>query len=156
MPTEPVSPKPGRETVLDGRGRILDRCQAGLRPGRPVRGVDLEPLHVVEIEDDAVVDRAVTGGAVTAAANGELDAVIAREVHDGHDVVGVCHADDRGRPPIGGGRDEDGPGRLVIRVFRADDPAADRGLQVRDGDGCCRLLHRTTPLPSGGYGLVVP
>ena len=149
-------PEAGRETVLDGRGRVLDRGQAGFRPGGPVRGVDLEALHVLEIDDDAAVDGAVSGCAVTAAANSQLDAVIAREVHDGGDIVGVRHADDRRGTPFGGNWDEDGSGRVVVGVFRADHPAADRGTQVRDGDGCCRLLHRTTPLPSGGHGLVVP
>ena len=149
-------PEPGRETVLDRRGRVLNCGQAGFRPGSPVRGVDLEALHVMEIDDDAAVDRAVAGGAMTAAAHGQLDAVIAREVHDAHDVVGIRDAHDGRRPTIGGGRYEDGSGRVVVGVFRADHPAADGRTQVGDGDRCCRLLHRTTPLPSGGYGLVVP
>ena len=149
-------PEAGRETVLDGFGGILPSGQAGLGPGGPVRGVDLEALHVAEIDDDAAVDRAVAGRAVAAAPNGQLDAVIARVVDDGRDVVGVRHADDRRWAAIGGNGDEDRPGRVVVLVVRADDAAADRGPQVRDGDGCCRLLHRTTPLPSGGYGLVVP
>ena len=53
-------PEAGRETVLDGLGDLASG-QAGLGPGGPAVGVDLEALHVAEIDDDAAVDRAVAG-----------------------------------------------------------------------------------------------
>ena len=48
--------------------------------------VDLERLHVREVEHDAAVGDAVAGDAVAAAADGELQPGLARERDDARDV----------------------------------------------------------------------
>ena len=77
IPTEPVSPKP----VARPCSTVAAEYSPAVRPvsAQAVRfaGVDLEALHVAEIDDDAAVDRAVAGRAVAAAPNGQLDAVLA-------------------------------------------------------------------------------
>ena len=84
----------GREAVLGRRGGVLAGAQAGLRPGEPTGGVDVEALHQAQVEDDAALGRAVAGQAVGAAADGQLEAGLAGE-HDGpRDVGGRRGLDD--------------------------------------------------------------
>ena len=96
IPTEPVSPNPvatPRSPAIDG---VVARRQAGLGPGGPLVGVDLQRGHVAQVEHDPAVDRGVPGAAVPAAADGQLRPGLARVRHDPADVVVVRHAGDRG------------------------------------------------------------
>ena len=64
-------PKAGRQVVGRGRGRVLTGGQAGLGPGGPALDVDVERLHVAQVEHDPVVDDGVSCRAMAAAADGK-------------------------------------------------------------------------------------
>ena len=72
MPTEPVSPKPGREPVLARRDGERAGGEARARPGRAPGGIELERAQRREVDHDAAVADAVARGAVAAAADREL------------------------------------------------------------------------------------
>ncbi len=127
-------PEAGREVMGRRRGRVLTGGQSGLGPGGPPVHVDLERLHVAQIEHDAVVDHGVSRAAVAAAADREREPGLAGEVDDMGDIVGVGWPDDDHWPAIDATRD-DGPGLVVLGVVRRDHPAADGGTQARDGEG---------------------
>ena len=55
MPTEPGVAEPGREAVRARRGRVLARGQAGLGPRGAPLDVDVQRLHVREVEHDPSV-----------------------------------------------------------------------------------------------------
>jgi hypothetical protein len=120
-----------RETVGIGGGRDVDGRRAGLGPGRPRRRVDLDLVHVAEVDDDAAVGSAMAGAAVAAAPDGELEARLAGEIDDGGDVRRVRHADDGGRVAVGEVV-EDGPGVVVALVAGTEDAAVEAGAEVVD------------------------
>ena len=69
--------EPGRQAVLaDGR-RVLEGGQPALGPCRAAVDVDVEALHVGQVEDDPALAHAVTRRAVAAAPDGELRARVA-------------------------------------------------------------------------------
>ena len=82
IPTEPVSPNPMARPCSPAAVEY----SAAVRPvsAHAVRAVDVdvERLHVAQVEDDAAVGHAVAGAAVAAAADGELEAGLARERDD--------------------------------------------------------------------------
>ncbi len=122
MPTDPVSPKPGGQAVPRRRARVLAGSQTRLGPGGAPLGVDLEPLHVGQVDHDPALGRAVAGHAVAAASHGELQPVLAGVRDRSCDVVGVRDLDDRGRPAVDVAV-EDGA-RLVVVGMAGLDHAA--------------------------------
>ena len=76
-----------------------------------------------EIDHDAVVDRAEAGNAVPAAADREVQLVLAREVDGGGHVGGLGAPHDGGRPAVDH-RVEDLPRVLVLLIARRDQIAA--------------------------------
>ena len=89
---------------------------------------------VAQVDHDATVRGAVAGPAVPAAADGELDPVLASEGDDGRHVAGVRHPDDRRRSTVdvAGGH---GARLVIVRVAGQDDAATEPGSQLGDGDG---------------------
>ncbi len=70
--------EPEGQAVGVCHGSELTGGQTRLNPGRAVSGVDVQPAQLLEIENDAAFADAVTGAAVTAAADGQLQAGLAR------------------------------------------------------------------------------
>ena len=64
--------EPGGQPMRAGGGAVGAGGQAGLRPGGALLGVDLQGVHVGQIQHDPAVGGAVPGEAVAAAANGQL------------------------------------------------------------------------------------
>ncbi len=116
----------GREPVLARRDGVVAGGQAGPGPGGALLGVDLEAAEVGEVEHDAALGDAVAGGAVAAAADGQLGAGPAGEPDDVGDVVRVGGAGDDGRPAVDAGH-EDGARLVVAGVLRRDGGALDGG-----------------------------
>ena len=127
-------PEPGGQAVGPDRRRVLARGQTRLRPGRAACDVDVDGLHVREVEHDGTVDDAVTGGAMATAADGQLEAGLAGERDDGLDVARVGDLDDDRRPGVDAA-EEGGPGRVVVGVVGRDHPPADLRAELRDRDG---------------------
>ena len=89
-------------------------------------GVDLHLVHLGQVDHQTVVDHGETGGVVPAAADRDLEAVLAGEVHRRHDVCRRPGTSDRRRAAV----DHpvpDAPGLFVARVIREEQVAADRG-----------------------------
>src|SRR5918994_7004447 len=93
-------PEARREAVGARRSGVFPRGQAGLGPrGAPLE-VDLERLNLREVEHDPPFGGAVTGGAVAAALDGELQPTLARERHHARDVGCVLRPDDERWPAV--------------------------------------------------------
>ena len=155
MPTEPASPNPVASPCARGRRGVLAGGQAGLGPGGAALGVDLEALHGGQVEHDAVVDDAVAGGAVAAAADGKFGAGLARDGDDGGDVRCVGDADDGGRAAVDGAQ-EDGARLVVAGVVRREDFALDglggAGEREHVSRVTSRLLSSRTGVHRRGEG----
>jgi hypothetical protein len=65
--------------VCSGRVRVLAGGQARLGPRRALLDVDLDRLHLGEVQHDPVVDHAVRGPAVATAADSQVESRLARE-----------------------------------------------------------------------------
>jgi hypothetical protein len=81
-----------------GRGGVLARGQARAGPGGPLPQVDLQPLEVGQVQDDAAIGGAVAGAAVPAAADRQLQPAVAGQADDPGDLGGIGWSDDRYRP----------------------------------------------------------
>ena len=79
IPTEPVSPNPVARPCAPAAAVYLAGGQSRLGPGCASVDVDLQCLHVREVEHDPALGHAVAGDAVAAAADGELQPGLARE-----------------------------------------------------------------------------
>ena len=122
-------PEARRQAVGRGGRRVLHRGQSGLGPGRPTLDIDVERLHVAQIQHDAVVDDRVAGSAVAAAADREREAGVTRKRDHVGDVLGVGRPDDAHGPTIDpAGHDR--PGLVVLVVVGRDHPAVDGSTQV--------------------------
>ena len=142
--------EPGREAVGIGRDRVRGRGQARLGPCGPALHVDLERLHVPEVEHDPAVGRAVPGVAVAAAADGELRSALASERDDSRDIVGIRDPHDRRRalvrPAV------EGRSRRVVRgVVRTDD-ATGNVRQRQRGDHFGHLSSGSRGVRRGARG----
>ena len=73
---------------------------AASRDGDARLRIDSDAPHPGQIDHDAVVDGAVTGRVMTAAANGDLQAMGPGEGKRARDVAGIHAARDRRRPPV--------------------------------------------------------
>ena len=89
-----------RQPVVVGLGIVLAPGQTRLRPGDAPVGVDLEPLHGGQVDDQPAVDGAVAGRAVPAAAHRQRQIVGAGELDRRAHVVGVAGANDQRRVAI--------------------------------------------------------
>ena len=74
--------------------RVFARTQASLSPSGASLEVDLEVLHLLEVEQDPPVRDAITCKAVTAASYGELKPTLSGERDDVRDVSTVRNPDD--------------------------------------------------------------
>src|SRR5204863_1344332 len=80
-------PNPDRAGIAQARGepvgaggrRVFARRQPGLGPGGVILRIDLEGPHPREVENDPAVRGTVAGATVAAAADGELEAAVARQ-----------------------------------------------------------------------------
>ena len=117
-----------REPVGRDGDRVLAGGQAGLRPGEPALGIDVETLHRAEVEDDAAVIRAVAGEAVPAAADRQLEAGLAGQDDGPGDIVRIGRANDQGRALVGV-RVVDLAGFVVVGAAGQDDRAVQIGLE---------------------------
>ena len=87
MPTDPVSPKPMAMFVLPRGGGHVQRGQSGFGVhGAGIR-VDVQRAHVAQVDHQATLCRAVAGGAVSTAADGELQPARPCHLDDAGDVV---------------------------------------------------------------------
>ena len=136
-----------------GGGRLgeLDRGQAGLCPGNPRIGVDVQAAHVGEVEDDAAVDGAVAGEAVAAAADRELELVVAGERDGPCNVARVGRADDRERSGVDCGLVHLAGG-LVFVVARQDHAA---GQAAGERVEIHRLVNEGAAQDPGFQGVVL-
>jgi len=62
-----------------GGSGVCGGGQAGLGPRGVPLGVDLERIHLLEVENDPALGHAVAGAAVSTTSNGELRAGLAGE-----------------------------------------------------------------------------
>ena len=90
----------GRKPVGRGRERVLAGGQARLRPGRPSLDIDVEPLHVRDVEHDPAIDGAVAGDAVSATPDRERHPGLAGEDDGPRDVTGAGGLDDERRAAV--------------------------------------------------------
>lgn len=127
----------GRQAVLAGRLGVAAGGDAGLRPRGPAVGIDLDGVHPREVENDAAVRRPEPGGAVAAAAHGELGAGLACEPDDAGDVRCRAGTHDRRRPAVEAG-EEDPPRIVVAGVVGRDHGAVEAGAELGDRDVLCR------------------
>ena len=77
IPTEPASPNPVARPCAAGRDRVLAGGEARLGPGR-ASPASISSAACPQVEHDPAVAHAVAGAAVAAAADGELQPVVAR------------------------------------------------------------------------------
>ena len=118
-----------REALLGELRRDRSGGQPALGPRGAGIGVDLQPVHVAQVEHDAAIGAAVAGVAMPAGSNGQLDAGLAREPHHARDVIGIRGAhDDRGAAVIDTAQDL--AGLVVVRMVRPDDAALDLARQL--------------------------
>ncbi len=103
--------------------------RAALRASSPRLRIDGDAAHAGEIDHQAVVADAVSGGVVATPAHRDLELVSPREVESDCDVPGVDAACDHRRPAI----DEcvEAASRCVVRRIR--------GLDDRPGQGSAQL-----------------
>jgi hypothetical protein len=80
--------------------RHLAGGKPSLGSGDSPAEIDLQRLHAREVEHDPVLADAVTGGAMAAATDGQLDTALSRERDDACDAVGVEWPDDHRRSAV--------------------------------------------------------
>ena len=89
----------------------------GLDPGGPVVSLRLHAVHPGEVDEEAAVDGGVSGPAVAAAADGELEAALACRVDDGCNIIGVGDPRARERPVVDALEEDLSP--IVVRTSRS-------------------------------------
>ncbi len=124
--------KAGGQPVRSDRGRVLTGRQPRLRPGRAALDVDLDRVHGSHVDDDAVVDHAVTGTTMSAAPNGQREPGLTRQCDDPRDVAGIGDLDDERRTSIDV-PEGDGACGIEVGVVGRDDPSGDLRLEGRGG-----------------------
>ena len=107
------------KSVLPGRLGELARGRAGLGPRGAGRRVDVDPVHLPEVEDDTAVAAAVAGETVATAPHRQFDARLAGKADDAGDLSGVTRPDD-GRRLLVEAAEVAGPRRVVAGVAGKD------------------------------------
>ena len=136
--------EPRREPMLAGPHAVLASGEPRVCPCRAIFDIELERLHLGEIDHDAAVGGAVSGDAVPAASNGKVRPGLGRESNGARHVVRVGDSSDRGGPSIEAAV-EDRSRLVVVLVVGTDDRPGEGGSKrfVRGG----LRLHRVL-LPS--------
>ena len=76
------------------------RQGAALDPGGPRDRVDPNAAHAGEVDDETVIDGAEAGGIVSAAADGDVELLVAAECERCNDVSDIGRANDKRRVSI--------------------------------------------------------
>src|SRR5690606_7948817 len=113
------------EPVPSGSLGVITGERSGLGPRGPAVDVDLHPVHVPQVDDDAAFGGAVPGQAVATAAHRHFEALLGGESHGTGDVFGVGYSHHRGRSPVEVAV-QDLPVGVVGFVVGAYDPPLDR------------------------------
>ncbi len=138
LPREPAKPTAQRQSGharggidAERRGQaqclrlVVEIAQRGARadPGHTVPGIDMDAAQLRQVHHQPVVADGAAGDVVPAAAHGNRQAMIAREIDGLHDVrrTGALHNDRR--PAVDGGI-PDGTRDVVSRVVRQQHLAA--------------------------------
>src|SRR5205823_1775218 len=85
----------GGEAMSAGLGGVFSGRQADLGPGGALLDINLKRLHVSEVEHEATLNGAVTGQAVAAAADGQLEPGLAGKFDCAGDIGRVGDASDQ-------------------------------------------------------------
>ncbi len=101
--------------------RVFGGGQPALGPCGARLEVDLERLERPDVEDDATVDTAVAGTAVTSTPDRQLETGVPGGGDHGGDVGDVGHLNDHGRPSIVEHGCEQQPGSLIPFVGWCED-----------------------------------
>ena len=99
---------------------------ARLDAGATCLGIDVNPLHAGQVDDDAAVAQGAAAHVVTAAAYRDEQPVFAREAHRGDDVRQSGASGDQPRTLVDAGV-PDPPRGLVLGVAVPDHCAAEGG-----------------------------
>ena len=120
------------------------RCRVEVEPGRAAIGVrdprvrvDLDRLHLREVDHETVVEHAVAGRVVATSTDSDLKLIRAREGEGSLDVGGAETAGDHRRTAVDE-RVEAAPRGVVAGVLRKDDLACQRLLQLVDIHVVCK------------------
>ena len=111
-----------------GLGRLVEVEPGGAAAGAgyPLAGVDLDRAHLGQVDDQAVVDRAVAGGVVASSPHRDLEPVLLREGERRGDVVGIDAAGDHGRAAVD--QQVEGEPRLLVLGVALGQDVAVKGL----------------------------
>src|SRR5581483_11397205 len=113
------------EAVPLGRGVELAPAQAGLRVREPSFGIDVDPLHLREVDDEAALADRAAGDVVAAATDRDLEPFGAPVLDRTGDVLRVPAADDHRRALVDQAVVELACA-LVLGVIRTDHLAGER------------------------------
>ena len=141
-PTVPASPNPVARPWAPAAVEYSPAVRPVSAQAVRLRSVDLEAAQGREVEHDPALGGAVAGGAVAAAADGQLGPGLARERDDAGDVGGVGGADDHGRAAVDRAH-EDAPRVVVVGVVGRDDPAVDVVGEAGSREHASRVTSRT-------------
>ena len=148
-----IGDDPGRHGQSEGVGRMIHVPEQGatLDTGGPRDRIDPNATHAREIDDEAVIDGAETGSAVSAAPDGDVEPLVATEADCRDDVGDIGGTDDQRRASI----DHavlDAARVVVARVLRADDVASEGPLQPFER----ALVDALLGCGLGGHGALFP
>ncbi len=116
--------------------------RASVHPGHTALGIDPDASHARQVDDDPAVARREARDAVAAAADGDLELLLACEPESGEDIGHAGRPNNAGRPPVDHAVPH-GPRRVVARVFRQDDLAGEALPERRER----RRVDRGRQLP---------
>ena len=141
------SAKSHRSCVAEPRGQpdgvglvaVFGGGETGVGPCGHGVDVDFEGLEAPQIDNDSAIGGAVSGGAVPATADGELDTGLPGDGQDRRYVAGVCHLSDRGGADAVVDRCEESVGVVVPIIFGCEKLSFQglaTTLDVEIGSGC--------------------
>jgi len=125
-----------------GGGVIVGPGRTRLGAGHALVGVDHDVAHQRKIEQDPAVTCGEAGEAVPAAAHGQQQSGVSREVHGGDDIIRRPAPRDHGRPLV----DRSVPDRarfVVVVVVRHQRYARESRLESL----CCSPVHGLHRIP---------
>ena len=116
----------GRRETMELRFTVeLIPCEPPLRAGGAGLRIDVNALHERQVDHQAVVDRGATRDVVAASPDGDLELLIARQLHGISDVGQTAAAGDERRPLV----DEsvmDLPGFVITCLAREEEWSGER------------------------------